>query len=335
MLTGLFVPVLHGATEGRPDEADTVEAAKAVSAALGRLGARTEIVYTGPDLAGIDTLSRRTPDVVFNLVEALGGRGDLAVCALELMERLGLTHTGASAWSWMVSSDKLAAKAALYEAGIATPAWSQDGRGFSLDDLVIVKSVSEHASIGIDSGSVVVAREAAATIAARVAAFGGRFFAEAYVDGREFNISMLDGRLMPPAEICFTGFAAGQPRIVDWDAKWVPDSSSYGGTPRSFNFPKDDRPLLAKLDALSADACDLFQANSYARVDFRVDAQGQPWVLEVNTNPCLSPDAGFAAATAAAGLSYDEMILRIVNAALPPARARRFATAPTGMADPV
>ncbi len=289
------------------------------------LDARTEIVRTDAGLAPLEALTGQKPACVFNLIEALDGRCDLAQAALDRLERLGLTFTGADAASYRLSGDKLAAKAALRAAGLPTPDWSLDGSGFAADATVIVKSVSEHASLGIDAGSVVPAAQAAAQITAREARFGGRFFAEVFVEGREFNLSILDGAVLPPAEIVFWGYAEGKPHIVDWEAKWIEDSDAFRSASREFTFPDRDETLLATLKRLTLQAAEVFGLDGYARVDFRVDAAGNPWILEANSNPCLTPDAGFAATAAQAGLSYDTLIERIVRAALrgrqEPARA--------------
>ncbi|MCA8928212.1 MAG: D-alanine--D-alanine ligase [Alphaproteobacteria bacterium] len=317
MLNGLFIPVVHGATEGRLDEADTVVAAEAVAAALQRLGAATEIVHVAPNLVALDWLALRRPDAVFNLVEALGGDGGRAADAIARMQALGFAHTGAGGDAYTASSDKLAAKLALQHGRLPTPVWSSDGGGFSPAATVIVKSATEHASLGLDAASVVPAALAPAEIAAREARFGGHFFAEAYIEGREFNLSVLDGQVLPPAEIRFHDFAPARPRIVDWAAKWETTSHAYAHTPRSFAFWDRDAALLAQLKRLALQTCRLFGLAAYARVDFRVDAEGRPWILEANANPCLTPDAGFAAAAAAAGIPYDALIERIVRAALP------------------
>ena len=76
----------------------------------------------------------------------------------------------------------------------------------------------------------------------------------------------------------------------------------------------EDRELVNRLQEASRRSWALFDLRGYARVDFRVDAGGTPWVLEVNANPCLSPDAGFAAAAERAGISYDRVIARILAA---------------------
>jgi D-alanine-D-alanine ligase len=144
---------------------------------------------------------------------------------------------------------------------------------------------------------------------------------ESYVEGREFNLALLEGpgrrpQVLPPAEIQFKSFPDGTPRIVGYAAKWEDDSEEFARTPRRFDFPEGDRELLDSLRQLALRCWSLFGLRGYARVDFRVDAQGLPWVLEVNTNPCLSPNAGFLAAAERAGLSPTEVIRRIVEGAL-------------------
>jgi len=137
-------------------------------------------------------------------------------------------------------------------------------------------------------------------------------FAEGYVEGREFNLSLLAGEVLPPAEIRFEGFPAGQPKMVDYRAKWDEESAEYRHTVRSFAFSPADAPLLEELAAIARRCWQAFGLRGYARVDFRVDPRGHPWVLEVNTNPCISPDGGFVAAASRAGLDLPALVGRIL-----------------------
>jgi D-alanine-D-alanine ligase len=146
-------------------------------------------------------------------------------------------------------------------------------------------------------------------------------FAEDYVDGREFNLSVLAGaagssgpQVLPPAEIDFSAFPENKPRIVGYKAKWEAGSFEYEHTPRRFAFPQSDGRLLDRLRDLALGGWAVLGLAGYARVDFRVDRAGEPWILEINANPCLSPDAGFAAALEPAGLSFDQAIERILQA---------------------
>ncbi|MEQ8356203.1 MAG: hypothetical protein RH942_11745 [Kiloniellaceae bacterium] len=314
-----FLPVLHGAAADRPDEVDTIATAKAIAAALQRLGYRSKVIRLGLDLSELAGLAARKPVLVFNLVEALNGDSALAHLAPAALEHFGLNYTGNGVEAHHLTLTKIAAKRLLATAGLPTPRWSIDGGGFTPDDRVIVKSLTEHASLGIDSTSVVLAGEAQQEILVRQQRFGGRFFAEAFIEGREFNISLLETpkgpRVLPIAEILFVDFPAGRPRIVDYEAKWDDSAVAFTNTPRCFQFPASDDALLAELRDLALRAWTLLGLNGYARVDFRVDEAGRPTILEVNLNPCLAPDAGFMAAAEHAGLDYDSVINSIVAAA--------------------
>ncbi|MGD0652766.1 MAG: hypothetical protein ABSA16_00345 [Thermoguttaceae bacterium] len=151
----------------------------------------------------------------------------------------------------------------------------------------------------------------------RVKHTGRPAFAEEYIEGREFNLAMLTGpgpvEVLPPAEIDFSAFPAQKPRIVGYRAKWQADSFEYNNTPHRFDFPPADRPLLDELQDLARRCWNLFMLRGWGRVDFRVDQSGRPWILEVNANPCLSPDAGFAAALQHSGITFDEAIARIIE----------------------
>ena len=120
---------------------------------------------------------------------------------------------------------------------------------------------------------------------------------------------------MPHAEILFIDFPEDSPRIVGHSAKWDDGSFEYHQTPRRFDFADDDRDLLNELSTLTIECWNLFELSGYARVDFRVDRDGRPWILEINANPCLTPDAGFAVAADRAGLSFVALVERILQAA--------------------
>ena len=148
----------------------------------------------------------------------------------------------------------------------------------------------------------------------------GECFAEEFIDGREFNISViatLDGpRVLPIAEILFLDYPKDKPKIVNYKAKWEEDSIEYRSTPRSFEFQPDDEELLDELGRLSLGAWELFALSGYARVDFRVDPRGRPYILEINANPCISPDSGYIAAAQQGGFDYDAVIRAILEDAI-------------------
>ncbi|MCC7284228.1 MAG: hypothetical protein IT556_17730, partial [Acetobacteraceae bacterium] len=314
-----------------PDEADVLEEVAAVGAALAELGHQSWPLAVGLDLgAALAALRADPPDLVFNLCESLPGAGRggrLAAVPPALVESLGIACTGNSAAALAVTADKVLTKQRFRAAGIATPAWLPDGDAVP-EGALIVKSRDEHASIGLGPDSVVDGEGAArALIAARAAALGGAWFAEAFVAGREFNVALLaDGaggaEMLPIAEQVFLdAWPAGRPRILDYAGKWDPSDPTYPLVERRFGTA--DAALARRLESIARAAWNEFDLAGYARVDFRIDEAGRPFALEVNANPCLTPEMGIAAGAEAAGLSYAGLIGRIVAAALPPpCRAR-------------
>ena len=312
----------------RADEADAKVQAEAVRGALERLGHLVEELETDLDLATTArSLRERAPDAVFNLVEALERTGRLIHLAPAVIEALGVPLCGSSALALELTSCKPLTKRRLEEAGVPTPDWRtlpQLRAGVSVPaGRWVLKSSWEHGSLGLEEDGVVECADAgrlAASLERALPRLGGEGFAERWVEGRELNISLLAGpdgpEVLPHAEIAFTGDWGDRPRLVGWRAKWDPTSFEWSHTPRRFHFPASDAPLLAELSALSRRCWELLGVGGWARVDFRVDSTGQPFVLEVNANPCLSPDAGFAAAVERAGLSFDRAIERIVAAGL-------------------
>jgi D-alanine-D-alanine ligase len=185
----------------------------------------------------------------------------------------------------------------------------------------ILKSVYEHASFQLDDSSLFESssREGITQAILRLERRTGRpFFGEQFVDGREFNISVFGEsfEVLPPAEIDFSALPPGKPHIVNRGAKWDASTYEFHHTPRRFDFSGADGRLLDELKRLTRECARLFNIRGYARVDFRCDASGQPWVLEVNSNPCLSPNAGFIAAMEQAGYDYDRAISRLLDDAL-------------------
>ena len=164
----------------------------------------------------------------------------------------------------------------LAHAGLPTPEWSADGTGFKGDARVIVKPTWEHGSLGLDETSVMRGADAPRVIAARSLCLNTDHFAEAYIEGREFHIALLERiaqvEVLPIAEILFGDRETHAPKICDgYDAKWAPESPAYIGTLRRFGLEHDE-PELAKMLQQFALACwTLFRFSGYARVDFRVD----------------------------------------------------------------
>ncbi len=346
--------ILHDAITDniRPDELDVLDQVRVVADALVELGYEVRASGVHLNLEILSTLlSESQPDLVFNLVESLAGQGRLIHVVPGLLEALGVPFTGSSGSASLLTTNKPLAKSWLHWRGIPTPAWRSRswprsspepplsssssvatlmGRsmpapmGLSVPCVCIVKPVWEDASVGIEDGAVLnlsSEREMEVALDAASNRFGD-VFAEQYIEGREFNVSLLadgdDVEILPVAEIDFVDFPPDKPRIVGYSAKWAKGSFEYGATPRRFDFPASDAALLDRLGKLALECWRVFELRGYARVDFRVDAAGKSWVLEVNVNPCLSADAGFMAAAGRRGLTAREVVSRVVVAAMAP-----------------
>ncbi len=316
----LHHPVPDNAT---PDDMDVLVQASSVANALKGLGYKTHIKPFVLDIKKFSSLlARLKPLCVFNLVESLDDDGRLIHLACSILDHLSVPYTGAGADAMFVTSNKALAKRWMHLAGIPTPEWIMPGKRIECDlpfpSRYIIKTLWEEASIGIDEESVVDAGNLKALLGhleRRSHKLGKQCFAEHYIDGREFNLGLLANKegveVLPPAEIIFD-FPDDRPKIVDYRAKWVEDSIEYQGTTRALDFSHDDEPLLEKLKLLAQKCWESFDLRGYARLDLRVDEKRNPWVLEINTNPCISPDGGFAAASAKVGISYTEIVKRIL-----------------------
>ncbi len=316
------VLVLHSDVppDAPPDEQDTLITARAVADALNMLGHEARLAPFVPDPAAL----KKTIDnaqTIFNMVESVYGEGALAPLAVSMLEKLRVPHTGVTAASMACLGDKPLTKRILRAAKLPTPDWVEppDFVGFEEGRKYIVKSSIEDASLGLDDASIVTARSAAKARAELCAAkYGGRWFAERYIEGREFNVALLEengvATVLPIAEMRFEHWQAGRPRIVGYAAKWDDASKDSADTVRDFAWGEKEPKLYRALcDAVHA-AWNLFDLRGFARVDFRVTAAGEPLILEINPNPCLEPLAGFAAAAKQEGIVYADLVGRILAA---------------------
>jgi hypothetical protein len=131
--------------------------------------------------------------------------------------------------------------------------------------------------------------------------FGDSAMIEQYIDGRELNVSVLwkdnDAIVLPLAEIDFSAFDASRVKIVGYEAKWRQDSFEYQNTPRVIPAPLPDE-VAGQVRQLAISACRAVGCDDYCRVDFRLDDQLRPFILEVNANPDISPEAACRRAAA-------------------------------------
>jgi len=321
-------------------EAGVLAEVEAVSRTLDKLRIphRAVGVRWFEELPGV--LSAADEPVVFNLVEGFWADAKRANLVPTVVSSFGKACTGNDAQGLLFSLDKWQSKTLLATAGIPTPKGLivPPGRPIPTRDLFdgpyIVKPVQTDGSEGIDNTSLVHGHgKALRQVVQRIHdQLAQPALIEQYIEGRELNISVISrvgrasslarkGRatpdeleVLPPAEIDFSAFEAGRPRIVGYEAKWLEDSFEYQHTPRIIPAPLPKR-LTERIRDLAAASCRALSCFEYCRVDFRLDKASRPYVLEVNANCDISPDGGFAAALEAAGISYQAFVkLEIDNA---------------------
>jgi len=316
-------PILsnHSFQEASLDILTQVEAIEEALTALGLIS--TRIPFTRNIRCFAEHIEAEKVDMAFNLCETVEEDPHFAGHPAAILELLGIPFSGSSSFAIMLTTDKLTTKRILHSGGIKTPHYLLCDRrrtfyGQALTFPVIVKPRFEDASIGIDQDSIYRNEEA---LQEGLKKFTQRFdmlIVEEYIEGREFNISLFgypDLQLLPIAEIDFTSFPPELYRIVGYKAKWDQHSFEYLHTPRTF--PQDiSSRLLRTINETALRCSHLFMLRDYGRVDVRLDNQQRVYVLEVNTNPCLSPDAGFPAAVEASGRKYRDFVADLVTFAL-------------------
>jgi len=306
------------------DEQDNLIEARHVAEGLEEIGHEVQLMPFGFNMAETAGILRAAaPDLVFNLVETIEGASTWSYLASALLEHLGIPYTGGSKDNLYITTNKVLTKQLLKSKRLPTAPWNaKNAPGhLSFAPPYIVKPVWEEASVDIDDHSVFHdGPRAVACLAAKQHRLPGGYFIEQFVEGREFNISVLPTPggpwVLPPAEIQFLDYPEDKLRLVGYRAKWDATSFEFHHTVRTFEFPAEDAFLLNRIKDLTRRCCRLLNLVGYVRVDFRVTTGGLPVILEVNSNPCISPDAGFFAAVTRAGLSRAEMLSLICQDAM-------------------
>jgi D-alanine-D-alanine ligase len=327
--------VQASAAETGATEAAAVQSVEAVigevAAAARNIGARVEYVPLSYDpMEMLRRVSSLRADVVVNLAESWAGRVRYEPAIAWMLELLRVPYTGASPRALALCLEKPLTRAILASSAVPVPeGWVVasddarfDPRAFDGDASWIVKPAAQDASHGIDAASVVGTEHTMRDRVGYLLRRGlGRVLIERYVDGREFNVSIIEmnglaARVLPIAEIDFTEFPNGIPKILTFAAKWDEASDEYRGS-KSVLACGLGEDLSREIERIALSAWHALELRDYARVDLRVDRQGRPFVIDVNPNPDLSRGAGLSLAAERAGISYEEMVLGILrNAAL-------------------
>jgi D-alanine-D-alanine ligase len=320
------ITILTSVEQEKVTAADLDEVVPQVARALRRLGHSVSILPIYRDVKRlIASLSRRRPELVFNMAEMFGDSviGDMLIAAL--LDTQGLKYTGSGPGELYLSQDKGLSKKLLDYEGILDPRYAVFSRtsdefetGGNLRMPLFVKPLRADSSIGIGANSLVYDTGALMKRGSAIhREVEDSALAEEYIEGREFYVGVLGNiqpLALPPVEVDFTGFPEGQPKVLDSKAKWSEGSKEYKGT-RSVvaDIPGERR---ARLQKVSVDAYRALRVRDYGRVDLRLTGTGEIYVLEVNASCYLEKTAEFAMAAHAAGIEYDDLIGRIVEAAL-------------------
>jgi D-alanine-D-alanine ligase len=271
------------------------------------------------------TLHRLAPRFIFNLCEEINGCCELEMCVAGLLDLMGIPYTGAGPLALGLALNKFRVKQVLRAARVPVPSGYLCALGQRLKPRaarrfpVIVKPVHEDASLGINANSV--CRDLARLeqqIAYIHDVYHQDALVEEYLEGREFNVSILgehEARVLAISEIDFSSMPENEPRIVSYRAKWDEESVVFHSTVPVC--PAEISPRMAnRVRDIALRSSRVIGCRDYTRIDMRTDASGNIYVLEVNPNPDLSPRAGYVRAARAAGMTYTDLVSRITQSAL-------------------
>jgi len=265
------------------------------------------------------------PHIAFNLLE---GFDDVVIFdqnVVSHLELLKLSYTGCNPRGLLLARDKSLSKKLLAYHRIAVPEFDvfRIGRPIRrpkrLEFPLIVKSLTQEASIGISQASVVDNDD---KLKERVAfvheSIGTAAIVEQYIEGRELYVGILGNQALqalPVWELFFTNMPEGAKRIATDRVKWsVKYQKKYGID----SGPAKDLPeeRAAEIQHVCKRAYRALELSGYARIDLRLDDAGNVWVLEANPNPQIARGEDFAASAEKVGLSYETVLQRIINLGL-------------------
>jgi D-alanine-D-alanine ligase len=275
----------------------------------------------------IDELTKELPDLVFNLAESFRGKSALESNVAALLNLIDLRYTGSSPAGLILAGDKTLTKKVLAFHGIQSAKFATMYRGQSdwVGDInfpLLVKPPQEDASLGITQKSVVNdVKELLDVISSTQQEYQSPVLVEEFIDGREFYVGVIGNskvEALPIIELDFSKFPAGLPKIASWEAKWGDDGDEKGAEFEGTKsiFPTDlSEELTTKIQQVAIDSFQALRLRDYARIDLRVTANEEVYVIEANPNCYLEQNSEFARAAQKAGLEYPALIARIVELA--------------------
>ncbi len=269
-----------------------------------------------------ETIASLDADVIFNLFEGFHGYPNTEPAVARIMEEMGKKFTGNPSHVLALTLDKSRTKEILINNGISVPDYQvltpSNIAEFRLQFPCIVKPLDEDASHGLSADNVVCDKEQLARQVQRICdEFRGRALVEEFIDGREFNASIMGNdelELIEISEIVYK-LPPELPRILTFESKWFEGTPYYAGT--GVSCPAPITPKLRRIiKEVVLKSCRAVGCRGYARVDMRQDSAGNIRVLEVNANPDLSPGLGIALQAEIRGMSYSQLIKKIIDLAL-------------------
>jgi D-alanine-D-alanine ligase len=303
----------------QPDELDVLTQVNLVAETLQELGYVTsEVQFSFKIDEAIHQIKEINPAFVFNLVESIDNKGELCYIGPAILDYLHIPYSGVHLDGMFITTNKVLTKDVLKVHGIPTAEWIEldELKKINPAERYILKPKCEDGSLGLDFDSVFYGNDKA-YIEKLKKLNKKKFFLERYIDGREFNISVIGGKkgpeVMPHAEMQFINFPEGKPKIMGYSAKWTEDTFDYDQTTRTFEIKEGDEELTTQLTEICKQCWDIFDLRGYVRVDFRIDSNNKPYVLEINANPCLSPDSGLYAAIHQKGYNFKQFIEKVIE----------------------
>ncbi|MFO0866630.1 MAG: ATP-grasp domain-containing protein [Gemmataceae bacterium] len=312
---------------GHPDaesEHSVVQIATKASSIVEQAGYRTALLPLGLDPTVLwKELKKRKPAAVLNFFEGNYDRTETESYVAGLMEWKGVSFTGSPMQALTVGRAKHLTKHLLRGAGLPTSEYRVVER-LPVGDLgmpwpVIVKPATQDASVGMAQDSVCTnAFQLEQRVAYLLETFGPPVLIEEYVAGREFNVGVIelpDLQALPPAEILFNEPKEGYWPILTYEGKWIESSPDYQGPPPKY--PAEIEPRLEeRMCDIAKRAFRVLGCRDYARIDFRMNAAGEPYVLEINPNPEICDYACFGLILKSAGIRYEDFLIRLVEQAI-------------------
>lgn len=271
----------------------------------------------------INKISTFSPDVIFNFVESVEGIASYEYCQTGIFELLGHHYTGNIPSCLGNCLDKARTKNILRSFGLKTPDYMTvspkaklSKEDFVLKFPVILKLSNEDASIGISELSVVRNfKDLKKHLNFLFRTYNQSVIIEEFIEGRELNVAVLGDRVLPISEILFDGLPKELPAIVTYEGKWIGNSVYYKHTTPKCP-AKLGKTIKNRIEKIAIAAFKAMNCRDYARVDIRLSKKGIPYVIEVNPNPDITMDSGFARAALAAKINHEQLLTTIANFAL-------------------